>query len=154
MNFQFEEEQQQLADSLARVIERDYAFEARKAIIDSPRGHSEPVWKAMAEMGIALLPMSEQAGGFGMGSMALFPVMEQVGRGLLVEPLIDTLVCARILDRTDAERHGELLGAIATGEARIALAHQEPGDGPTPPARVPVPASMAISGAFQATRSP
>ncbi len=129
MNFQFEEEQQQLADSLARVIERDYDFEARKAIIASDKGHSEPVWKAMAEMGITLLPMSEAAGGFGMGSLALFPVMEQIGRGLLVEPLIETLICTRLIDRLGVQQHADLLAAVAGGQSMIAFAHIEQGAG-------------------------
>lgn len=125
MNFLFEEEEQQLADSLSKAIERDYEFEARKKIIASSTGHSEPMWKAMAEMGIVLLPMSERAGGFGMGCLALFPIMEQVGRGLLVEPLVETLLCARLLDRIGGAKQADLLASIGAAEAKIAFAHLE-----------------------------
>jgi len=125
MNFQFDEEQQALADSLAKVIEREYDFEARKGIIASKEGHSPAVWEAMAEMGIILLPMSEAAGGFEMGSLALFPVMEQVGKGLLVEPLVETLIATRLLDKIDAEKHADLLASVAGGKARVAFAHLE-----------------------------
>lgn len=125
MNFQFDEEQQALADSLAKVIERAYDFEARKGIIASPEGHSRAVWESMAEMGIILLPMSEAAGGFGMGSLALFPVMEQIGKGLLVEPLVETLIATRLLDRLESDKQADLLASVAAGKARLAFAHLE-----------------------------
>ncbi len=130
MNFQFDEEQQILADSLAKAIERDYDFETRKKFIASEAGHSESMWQSMAEMGIVLLPLSEQAGGFGMGSLALFPVMEQVGRGLLLEPLVETLISTRLLDRLGGESQAELLGKISSGQSGIAFAHVEAGSGP------------------------
>ncbi len=130
MNFQFDEEQQLLADSLAKAIERDYDFEARKSFIASDAGHSESMWQSMAEMGIVLLPLSEQAGGFGMGSLALFPVLEQFGRGLLVEPLIETLICTRLLDRVGGSTQVDLLGSIASAQSTIAFAHLEPHSGP------------------------
>ena len=125
MNFQFDEEQQALADSVAKIIEREYDFEARKRIVASDAGHSPSVWESMAEMGIILLPMSETAGGFGMGSLALFPVMEQIGRGLLVEPLVETLIAARLLDRLDASNQADLLASVAAGKAKLAFAHLE-----------------------------
>lgn len=125
MNFQFNEEQQALADSLAKVIDREYDFESRKKIIASAEGHSPSVWGAMAEMGIILLPMSEAAGGFGMGSLALFPVMEQIGKGLLVEPLVETLMAARLLDNLEADKQADLLASVAAGKAQLAIAHLE-----------------------------
>ena len=52
MDFELSQEQQLLADSLKRFIANDYTFEARAKIVASPRGWSEEVWGALAEMGL------------------------------------------------------------------------------------------------------
>ena len=46
MNFEITDEQQQLADSLRKYLANEYTFEKRKAIVNSPTGHSAPVWAA------------------------------------------------------------------------------------------------------------
>ena len=127
MDFQFTEEQQQLADSVARLIERDYDFESRRNVLRSGDGYSPAVWQSIAEMGVIGVPLSEANGGFGMGALALVPVMEQVGRGLLLEPIASTLVCARLLERAGGEAWGKLLEQAIGGQVRLALAHLEAG---------------------------
>lgn len=131
MNFQFSEEQQLLADSVRRLVEKDYDFESRKKILRSESGWSESVWASLGEMGVLGIPLDESAGGFGMGVMGMVPVMEQVGRGLLLEPLVPTLVCGYLMQRLDGEQHGELLTALTQGQCRMALAFHEPGMGDT-----------------------
>lgn len=125
MNFQFDEEPQALADSLGKLVDRDYDFEARKKIIASADGRSVDTWRAMAEMGIFSLTLSEKAGGFGMGSLDSVPMMEKIGRGLLVEPVVDNLLSARLLDRIGGDSQVELLGQFVAGEALLAFAHIE-----------------------------
>ena len=43
MNFELTPEQQQLADSVSKYLSNNYAFEQRKAILQSPTGVSESV---------------------------------------------------------------------------------------------------------------
>ena len=45
MNFDYSDEQQQLADSVRKFLAQSYGFEQRKAILQSARGDSEAVWK-------------------------------------------------------------------------------------------------------------
>lgn len=125
MNFQFDEAPQLLADSLGKLVDHDYGFEARKAILASADGRSSATWRAMAEMGILSLNLSEEAGGFAMGVLDCVPVMEQIGRGLLVEPVVDNMLCARVLDRCGGQSQHELLGQLTAGDALISLAHLE-----------------------------
>ncbi len=127
MDFQFTEEQTLLADSIGKLIEKDYDFEARKAIIASDAGFSESVWKSIGEMGVMGLSIPESAGGFGMGAVGMFPVMEQVGRGLLVEPILSTVVAARLIAQADSAGHADLLGEVAAGNIALAFAHSEAG---------------------------
>ena len=65
MNFQLNEDQQQLTDSLKRLLDNQYDFEARKKIVASAEGYSPAVWGTFAELGLLGLPLSEDAGGFG-----------------------------------------------------------------------------------------
>ena len=65
MNFELSQEQQLLADSLKRFVTNDYSFDARTKIVASPRGWSEDVWAAIAEMGLMGLPFPAEHDGFG-----------------------------------------------------------------------------------------
>jgi len=127
MDFQFTEEQNLLADSVAKLIEKDYDFEARKAVIGSEQGYSESVWRSIGEMGVLGLSVPESAGGFGMGAVGMFPVMEQIGHGLLVEPVLSTVLAARLIAQADSANQADLLGSVAGGGVALAFAHNEPG---------------------------
>ena len=98
MNFDYNEEQQLLADSVRRFLQKDYDFEARKKILASAEGWSERVWATFAEMGLTGLPLSPDYGGFGGGAVDLMSVMEAFGEALVVEPYLPTRAwCARSL---------------------------------------------------------
>lgn len=125
MDFQFSEEQTLLAQSVSKLIEKDYDFESRKAIIASDEGYSPTVWQSIGEMGVLGLAMPESAGGFGMGAIGMFPVMEQIGHGLIVEPVLSTVLAARLIACADASGQSELLSAVVGGEKKLAFAHHE-----------------------------
>jgi alkylation response protein AidB-like acyl-CoA dehydrogenase len=122
MNFDYSEEQQLLADSVRRFLAKEYEFEARKKIV-AGQGWSEQVWKHFAEMGILGLPLSPDYGGFGGGAVDLMSVMEAFGEALVVEPVLPTLVAARLvgLCGSDAQKKA-LLPAVADGRLRMAFA--------------------------------
>ena len=119
MNFDLSEEQQLLADSVRRFVAQDYAFEKRKAIVDSAEGYSASAWTTMAELGLLALPVPTDHGGFGGTAVDLMPVMEAFGEALVVEPYASTVVAARMLQRGG---HVELLPAIAEGRLKLAFA--------------------------------
>jgi alkylation response protein AidB-like acyl-CoA dehydrogenase len=120
MNFNYKEEQQQFADALKRWIARDYGFEQRRAIVASNAGVSDAAWSTLAELGMTALPVPEQHGGFDGGAVDLFVVMRELGRGLVVEPYLATVLGARFLTLGGA--HGDLLAQVATGELKLACA--------------------------------
>lgn len=126
MNFLLSEEQQQLADSVRRVIDKDYDFESRKKIVASAEGYSPAVWNTFAELGLTALAMSEEHGGFGRGAMDLFATLEAFGAGLVVEPFLSTVVAGRLIDLTgsDAQR-AVLIPGIADGSLKATVAHYE-----------------------------
>jgi alkylation response protein AidB-like acyl-CoA dehydrogenase len=120
MDFNFKEEQLQLADALKRWIARDYTFEARRAIVGSPAGVSDTAWATLAELGLTALPLPEAQGGFDGDAVDMFVVMQELGRGLVVEPYFATMFGAEFLRRGRA--HDALLERVATGDLKLACA--------------------------------
>jgi alkylation response protein AidB-like acyl-CoA dehydrogenase len=128
MNFDYNEEQQLLADSVRRFLQKDYDFEARKRIVASPEGWSERVWSTFAEMGLTGLPLSPDYGGFGGGAVDLMSVMEAFGEALVVEPYLPTLLAAQLIAKAgSAQQKQSILPLVAQGKMRLALAGSEGG---------------------------
>jgi alkylation response protein AidB-like acyl-CoA dehydrogenase len=129
MNFEYSDEQQQLADSLRKVLANDYDFEKRKAIINSPSGLSEPAWATFAELGLLAIALPEADGGFGGGALDLMAAMEACGEALVVEPLLDNIAPAgRLVARAgNAAQRAALLPGLVEGSLRLAFAGLEPG---------------------------
>ena len=128
MDFSLTEEQSILADSVQKFIENDYSFEQRQAIAESDAGFSEELWQTFAELGWTAVPLSEEDGGLGGGPVELMLMMEQFGRGLLVEPFLANIVLAGgVLRRAGSTEQKEgWLASIVGGELQAALAFAEP----------------------------
>jgi alkylation response protein AidB-like acyl-CoA dehydrogenase len=129
MNFDYNEEQQLLADSVRRFLARDYDFEKRKRIVASAEGWSAEVWAQLAEMGVTGIPFSPDHGGFGGGAVDLMGVMEAFGEALLAEPFLPTVgLAGRLVARGGSEAQKKaLLPSLVQGGLRMAFAHTERG---------------------------
>ena len=132
MNFTLNDEQQMLADTVARFVQADYDFEARRQRLATPavqaRGFSDAAWAQLAGLGLFALNVPEAHGGIGAGPVETMIVMEGLGRGLVVEPFIATGVMAARLIATHGSpaQQDRFLGRIAEGAVRFALAAHEP----------------------------
>ena len=117
-----------LADSVAKFIENDYDFARRQNIAESDDGFSRELWKTYAELGWTAVPFAEEDGGLGGGPVELMLMMEQFGRGLVVEPYLANVVLAGgVLRRTaDAEQKAQWLAPLIEGGLHAALAFAEP----------------------------
>lgn len=127
MDFQYSQEQQLLVDSLTRLLDKDYDFEARKRVIASDSGYSTELWNKLAELGLLGLSIPESDGGFGGGALDLVGSMEAFGRALVLEPFVATAgLAARLITSqgSDAQR-ARWLPAIAEGRECWAFAHGE-----------------------------
>jgi len=123
MDFNFKEEQLAFADALKRWVTRDYSFEARKKIVHSDSGVSDAAWATLAELGMLALPVPEEQGGFSGSAVDMFVVMQELGRGLVVEPYLATVTAAHAL--TLGGSHAALLEQVAAGELKLACAFTE-----------------------------
>ena len=120
MDFNFKEEQLQFADALKRWVDKDYSFEERGRIIASEAGVSDAAWATLAELGMTALPVPEAQGGFSGSAVDMFVVMRELGRGLVVEPYLATVLGAEFLKL--AGGHDALLEQVAAGELKLACA--------------------------------
>jgi alkylation response protein AidB-like acyl-CoA dehydrogenase len=128
MNFDYNEEQRLLAESVRRFVAQDYGFEERRRIVASPEGWSARAWGTMADLGLLGLAVSADYGGFGGNAVDLMSTMEAIGDALVVEPYLATVLGARFIARrgTDAQKQS-LLPAVAEGGLKLAFAHTEAG---------------------------
>jgi alkylation response protein AidB-like acyl-CoA dehydrogenase len=120
MDFNFNSEQLQLAESVRRWSDKHYGFAARKAIIASKEGISAQAWADLCELGLLALPVPEAQGGFNGSAVDMMPVMQELGRALLVEPYFATVFGARFLQLAGSQEG--LLERVAGGQLRLACA--------------------------------
>ena len=125
MNFDFTDTQEMVRDTLQRFLKDRYDFESRQKISRSDAGWSEEIWKSFAEeLGILGASFSEELGGLGGGQIENMIVMEEVGRSLVVEPYLSTVVIGGGFAREYGK--SDVIEGIVGGETRIAFAWAEP----------------------------
>ncbi|MBS0313087.1 MAG: acyl-CoA dehydrogenase family protein [Proteobacteria bacterium] len=129
MDFNLSDEQKALKDSLAKFIDRAYTFDDRWKIIKSVEGWSRKHWNQLAEIGLMALPVAEADGGLGGTGVDTMLVMEELGRGLVVEPYLGCIVLPAALIRAagSESQRAALSEGLASGETLYAFAHTEPG---------------------------
>lgn len=127
MNFDLTPEQEQLSQSLTRMLDAQYSFEKRRAIASSDAGWSAERWRDLSEFGVTALGIPEAHGGLGGGAVDRLPVMQAFGRALLLEPyLASTVLGATAVSHVASELQMDaLLPTVASGERRLAWAHDE-----------------------------
>ena len=127
MNFELSEEQQLLQDSVARFVADHYSLEARRKLADSTQGYSDDHWKQFAELGWLALPFSEEDGGLGGTVIDALVVMEQFGKGLILEPYFATAILGGgVLKRLPpSESRTARINAVMEGQLKLALATTE-----------------------------
>jgi pimeloyl-CoA dehydrogenase small subunit len=128
MDFSFSDEQTLLADSVEKFVQNDYPFEARQQLTKTDEGFSANNWRTFAELGWLGIPFAEEDGGFGGTAVDGMILMEQFGKGLIVEPYLASVVLAggalRIAG-SKAQKTTHLSGII-DGSRQAALAFAEP----------------------------
>jgi len=125
MNFQLDDDRRMLGDTLERYLADNYAIDKRHAYAEEPEGFSRQQLDQMAELGILGALVSEESGGFGGSGDDLMVVFQAVGKYLVVEPLLPSLLAAICLQADSGQHHDELEKLIS-GASLHSLAHGEP----------------------------
>jgi len=119
MDFNYNDHQQMLHDTVDRFLIDKYDLVKRHKLLDDPQGQAR-LWREMAELGLIGAAFPEAVGGYATSSVDTLVVMERFGRHLVTLPFLMTaIVCGRLLiagERTD------LIERVIAGDVRIALA--------------------------------
>lgn len=121
MNFELDEDQTLLRDSVRRYVQNEYEFEQRRELIEAG-GFSRAQWQSYAEMGWLAVGLPETAGGYG-GLIEAALVAEEFGRGLVLEPWVGcALFAGTLLAEAGCE---DAVAALVAGEQLHSVAHEE-----------------------------
>ncbi|WP_194816383.1 acyl-CoA dehydrogenase family protein [Nocardia sp. XZ_19_385] len=133
MDFSLTKEQELLRDALAGFLSARYDLERSRSAVKTGAGWQPAVWRGFAdELGILGATLPEDVDGMGGGPVELMVIAEELGRALVVEPFVDTVVIgAGLLRRSGGKQADSILRQIVSGAARIAFAALEPTSGQT-----------------------
>ena len=125
MDFDFTDDQEQLRDAVRKWVDKGYDFTRRTSIVQAG-GFSREAYGQLAELGLTGLYIPEADGGLGMGPVEGMVVMEELGRGMVLEPLAQTLIAGAVLSNYAPEPVKSAWSPkIASGESLVVLAYQE-----------------------------
>jgi len=127
MDFEFTEEQRILRESVDRLLNDQYSFEARRAYAKEPQGFSRELWRHYAEMGLLGLRIAHHHGGSATSPVEVMITAEAFGRALVLEPFVATAVLGGGLLRYagNPQQCDHWLPKIADGTQILAFAHAE-----------------------------
>lgn len=129
MDFDLNEEQHMLAETVERLVRNTYGFEQREAFYQSEEGYSPEFWRQLSELGIASVPVALDYDGFGGTGVENMLVMKSLGQGLCLEPYLHSQIygAGLVQQLGTAEQRQQILPQVATGEHRLAVADEESG---------------------------
>jgi alkylation response protein AidB-like acyl-CoA dehydrogenase len=126
MNFELEEEQRLLVDTVASFVKKQSPVTRLRALRADPIGWSRDVWRQMGEYGWLGVLFPEAIGGSGGSFVDAALILEQLGTTLVPEPLIPALITAFPLLRLGTEeQHQAFLAPMIEGRTSLALAYAE-----------------------------
>lgn len=127
MEFTFNEEQNLLRESVQKFVQDNYHLETRLKLAESEDGFSREHWKLFADLGWLAVPFSEDDGGIDGTSVETSIIMEEFGKGLVLEPYLATVVMAGTALRLagNDQQKSEYIGNIIEGKNLGAFAYTE-----------------------------
>lgn len=114
MNFEPSEEQLMLKDSVTKFIQQEYDIDKRRALADSDLSYSKENWETFANLGWLTVPFAEKLGGYGGNVTDVAIIMEEFGKGLVLEPYVETVMLAGglLAESVEREENSEHLAVI------------------------------------------
>jgi len=131
MDLVLNEEQEMLARSAREFVTGRSSLRRIRELRDrnDADGFSRDLWREMAALGWLGIVIPEEFGGAGLGWLDQMVVLEEMGRGLMPEPFVSTVLLgtpALLLGGSAAQKK-EHLPKIAAGERLVTIAYQETG---------------------------
>ena len=127
MRFSLDNDQSMLCDAVRRMLDSSYAFEARQQALAATRGLDRQRWAQFVEMGLIGLDVDVSDGGLGLSLTEAMLVHQELGRALVVEPVLACETAASLLRRhAPRQLRAALVSRVIAGEGIIVVAHGEP----------------------------
>jgi alkylation response protein AidB-like acyl-CoA dehydrogenase len=130
MDLVLTEEQELLQQTAREFVTKSSSLRRIRTLRDSrdPLGYSRQLYAEMAKLGWLGIIFPEEYGGSGLGYVELMVVLEEMGRGLMPEPLLSTVLLGggAIAKGGSSAQRTALLPPLINGELLVTLAHQEP----------------------------
>ena len=127
MDFDFSDDQIQLREAVLKWVDKAYTFDERRSAV-AAGGFSASTYQALAELGLSGLYVQDTYGGMNMGPVEGMVVMEELGRGMVLEPLVHAWIATAVLQaHAPADLKTDWLPRLAAGESWLVLAHHEKG---------------------------
>ncbi len=126
-NLNMDDTRRMLRDSVRTFVSRECDLGRARAVREEALSFDRAVWRNMAENGWFGLLYPEEMGGVGLGFGEACVVLEELGRGLVSEPVVPAAVLAGAVlrDGDNAALRSEKLPGLIAGEIIPALAWQE-----------------------------
>ncbi|HVY86884.1 MAG TPA: acyl-CoA dehydrogenase family protein [Caulobacterales bacterium] len=131
MALSYSSEQEQIRGEARRFLEAAFNAEKQRRLLHARGGFDTDFWQACVNMGWTGAGVPEAFGGLGLGPLDVCILAEECGRFAVAAPFLAANYAAAIAINdhgSDAQR-AALLPAIASGDARFALALFEDEDG-------------------------
>ena len=127
MNFELSEEQKMIQQSVERFVQENYDLSNRISISSEDPGYSKEYWSSMAELGWLGLAFAEEEGGFGGNQIDTLVLMEQFGKGLVLEPFLANIVLGGgAIKRSNSQQLKDtIIPGLIDGSLQITLAYAE-----------------------------
>ena len=131
MDFSLTEEQILLRDSVEKYVLQHCSVARHRAVTMTELGFDDAAWQQFAQLGWLSVPFSEELGGFAGGATDMMVIAEALGKGLVREPLLTTVVtCGGFLHCGGSEQQRQqYIPAIINGSAQWAFAFAEKNSG-------------------------
>jgi 3-oxocholest-4-en-26-oyl-CoA dehydrogenase beta subunit len=129
MDFSLSEEQEATRDLARQILSDRETHEHLKELEAGGEGFDRDTWAELAKAGLLGIALPEDAGGSGLGFVALCRVFEEIGRTVAPVPVLPTVVLGALPIAqfgTDARREQYLPGVVA-GDTVLTAALVETG---------------------------
>lgn len=128
MDLSLTQEQRLLQDSIQKFISTQYSISERNKFITNDQGYDNSNWQQFADLGWLAMTFSEEFGGLGGSLVDSMIMLEEFGKGLVVEPFMSTVILfgAAVELAGSQEQKQAIIPAIIAGNLIGTFAYAEP----------------------------